>query len=181
VTANADRSTLPLSRVCSCRCWNGSPISTGAATPDFGRFGKAPWLPQAQLDAFEAAGTKRAAQAGRCRRVDCRRHCRARDLPTGLYANDDARIAVEYRRADTTLSTANGLSDYRRRTGSSRGNAVQGWLLALRYLMLMLDCDCLSRRWWRLRGPACGCSQRWRCWCAAVGTYARYGRGRGMR
>jgi hypothetical protein len=151
VTANAEWSTLPLSGL-FVQMLERLTISTRAASPEAGALDGTIWLPQAQLDAFGRLNDA-LTQAGIAGEL-LAEGTAGSDLPPGLYANDDARIAVNIAKPDTTLSTAQwppriiveGL-EVRAET------PLQGWLLAAALVMLMLDVIASLAVGGRLRGP----------------------------
>jgi hypothetical protein len=151
VTANAEWSTLPLSGL-FVQMLERLAISTRAATPEPGDLEGTIWLPQAQLDAFGRLDDARA-QAGVAGELIADGTA-GPDLPPGLYANDDARVAVNIAGPETTLSTAQWPARITVEGLEVRAETpLQGWLLAAALLMLMLDVIASIAVGGRLRGP----------------------------
>ncbi|MBS1301086.1 DUF4159 domain-containing protein [Loktanella sp. SALINAS62] len=151
VTANAEWSSLPLSGL-FVQMLERLAVSTRPASPDLDDLAGTVWLPQARLNAFGAL-IDATAQAG----VPGETLAGAvpgPNLPPGVYAFEDARVAVNVADADTTLATAQwparipveGLDIARERP-------LKGWLLAAALVLLAVDVIASLAVGGRLRGP----------------------------
>ena len=151
VTANAEWSTLPLSGL-FVQMLERLAVSTRPTAPDATDLDGTIWLPQAQLDAFGRLDDARS-ESGIPGEV-LMQGTAGPDLPPGLYANDDARLAVNIAGPDTTLATAQwparialeGL-DVEQET------PLKGWLLATALMLLSVDVLASLAVGGRLRGP----------------------------
>ncbi|MBU2357990.1 MAG: BatA domain-containing protein, partial [Alphaproteobacteria bacterium] len=151
VTANAEWSTLPLSGL-FVQMLERLAISTRPTAPDAEALEGTVWLPQARLDAFGRLddATSEAGIAGEV----LAQGLAGPDLPPGLYASDDARIAVNVAGPDTVLATAQwparipveGLA-------VARETPLKGGLLAAALALLMIDVIASLAVGGRLRGP----------------------------
>ncbi|MFZ3582976.1 DUF4159 domain-containing protein [Loktanella sp. DJP18] len=151
VTANAEWSTLPLSGL-FVQMLERLAISTRPTAPDATALEGTVWQPQAQLDAFGRLddATSEAGIAGEV----LTQGIAGPDLPPGLYASDDLRVAVNVAGPETTLATAQwparipveGLV-------VAEETPLKGWLLAAALAMLMVDVIASLAVGGRLRGP----------------------------
>jgi hypothetical protein len=154
VTANAEWSSLPLSGL-FVQMLERLAVSSGGARPDAEALAGTTWVPQAVLDAYGDLD-----EAGALPGVPGERLAEARpgpQVPPGLYAGDDRRLALNVIGAETTLAPATwperivveGLA-------VARETALKGWLLAAALAMLALDV--LAALWLagRLTGQARG-------------------------
>ncbi len=154
VTANAEWSTLPLSGL-FVSMLERLAVSTRAAPPTEADLAGTTWIPEAALDAVgrladvdTAPGVpgERLAEGGA-----------GPDLPPGLYAGEDRRIAVNAIDAETTLTPAawpasvvvEGLA-------LAREIPLKGTLLALALGLLLIDVLASLILAGRLRGPRAG-------------------------
>ncbi|ROU01051.1 DUF4159 domain-containing protein [Histidinibacterium lentulum] len=151
VTANAEWSTLPLSGL-FVDMLERLAVSTRPATPEAAELEGTVWQPEEVLTAFG-----RVEDAGALPGVPGERLAEGApgpELPPGLYAGDDRRIAVNVIAADRTLSaiswppriTVEGL-DVTRQTD------LKGWLLGAALLLLLADILASLALSGRLRGP----------------------------
>ncbi|WP_386679586.1 DUF4159 domain-containing protein [Loktanella sp. R86503] len=151
VTANAEWSTLPLSGL-FVQMLERLAISARVSTPELADLDGTVWLPQSQMDAFGRMNDART-QAGVAGAVIAQGTA-GPDLPPGLYADDDARMAVNVVGPDTVLSTAQWPAGTPVEGLEVRAETpLQGWLLAAALLMLMLDVIASLAVGGRLRGP----------------------------
>lgn len=151
VTANAEWSTLPLSGL-FVQMLERLAISTRPTAPDAEAPEGTVWLPQARLDAFGRLddATSEAGIAGEVLALGVV----GPYLPPGLYASEDARIAVNVAGPDTVLATAQwparvpveGLD-------VARETPLKGALLAAALALLMIDVIASLAVGGRLRGP----------------------------
>ncbi len=151
VTANAEWSTLPLSGL-FVQMLERLAVTTRPSSPDATELDGTIWLPQAQLSAFGQLNdaTSEAGIAGNV----LARGTAGPDLPPGLYASEDARIAVNVAGPDTIISTAQwparivveGLE-------IARETLLKGWLLAAALVLLMSDVIASLAVGGRLKGP----------------------------
>lgn len=137
VSANAEWSTLPLSGL-FVQMLERLAVSTRPSRPDAEDLAGTVWAPSEVLDAFgrvEDAGTMPGVQG-----EDLANGIPGPDLPPGLYAGDDRRIALNVIGPDATLAPAawparivvEGLSVVREL-------ALKGWLLSLALALLAID------------------------------------------
>ena len=151
VTANAEWSSLPLSGL-FVQMLERLAVTTRPGDADVADLDGTVWAPQARLDAFGQLG-----DAGSEAGVPGERLATGRagpELPPGLYASDDQRIAVNVGTAGTTLETAQwperipveGLD-------VTRETPLQGWLLAAALALLSVDVLASLAVGGRLRGP----------------------------
>jgi len=154
VTANAEWSTLPLSGL-FVQMLERLAVSTRPAMPDMEAMEGTSWMPEDVLDAFGVLQ-----DAGALPGVDGARLAQmtpAADMPPGLYAGEDRRIAVNVLNADSTLSATawparipvEGLDVVRE-------TPLKGWLLGAALVLLMLDILAALALSGRLRGPRAG-------------------------
>ena len=151
VTANAEWSSLPLSGL-FVQMLERLAVSTRPATPEPGDLEGTTWLPQALLDA-----------QGRLADVDTApgvagevlaRGTPGADLPPGLYASEDQRIAVNVIGPDTVLATAQWPASV-----PVEGldvvveTPLKGWLLGAALALLLADVIATLALGGRLRGP----------------------------
>ncbi|ARE38660.1 membrane protein, putative [Rhodovulum sp. P5] len=154
VTANAEWSTLPLSGL-FVQMLERLAVSTTPARPDAAELEGTTWVAEAVLDGFghvEKAGTLPGVAGDRL--VVARP---GPDLPPGLYAGDDRRLALNVIGADTQIAPAawparipvEGLA-------VARETLLKGWVLTAALLLLALDI--LASLWLsgRLRGRRSG-------------------------
>lgn len=151
VTANAEWSSLPLSGL-FVQMLERLAVSTRPARPDAAELEGTTWLPEVlltaegrldEVDTLPGVPGTRLAEA-----------TPGADLPPGLYAGEDRRIAVNVMGADSTLSPAawpahipvEGLT-------VARELALKGWLLSTALALLLADV--LAALWLsgKLRGP----------------------------
>ncbi|MBL3570557.1 LytTR family transcriptional regulator [Rhodovulum sulfidophilum] len=150
VTANAEWSTLPLSGL-FVQMLERLAVSTRPARPDAAELAGTTWVPQAVIDAFGEL-----AEAGKLPGVPGETLARAvpgPDLPPGLYAGEDRRLALNVIGTDTVLSPAawpariavEGLT-------VARETVLKGWVLAV--ALAIFAADILASLWLsgRLRG-----------------------------
>ena len=151
VTANADWSTLPLSGLFVAMLERLA-ISTRPTTPTLEDLAGTTWVGEEFLDAFGTL-TETDTAAG----VAGERLAEARpgpELPPGLYAGEDQRIADNVIGPETTLAPAawptriaiEGL-------GILRETALKGWLLGAALMLLLIDIIGSLFVSGRLRGP----------------------------
>ncbi|RYH03962.1 DUF4159 domain-containing protein [Salipiger sp. IMCC34102] len=151
VTANAEWSSLPLSGL-FVQMLERLAVSTRPETPEADVLEGTTWLPQARLDAFGEL-VDATSEAGVSGEVLADNTASA-DLPPGLYAFEDTRVAVNVADAETTLSTAQwpariaveGLD-------IAREMPLKGWLLAAALALLVVDVIASLAVGGRLRGP----------------------------
>jgi hypothetical protein len=151
VTANAEWSNLPLSGLfvqmlerlaVSSRALSAAPEDLAGTT----------WLPEDILDAWGELTPTDTLPGVTGERISEGRP--ARDLPPGLYAGEDRRLAVNTVGADATLAPAawpasvpvEGME-------AARETDLKGWLLAAAILMLVADVVASLALSGRLRGP----------------------------
>jgi hypothetical protein len=154
VTANAEWSNLPLS-VLFVQMLERLAVSTRPAAPTAEDLAGSTWVADEVLDAFGVV-TEAGSMAGVPGEVLAEGRI-GRDLPPGLYAGDDRRIALNVIGAETALSPAiwpervpvEGLAVVPER-------ALKGLLLSLAMVALLVDI--LASLWLggRLRGPRAG-------------------------
>ncbi|TCP62819.1 putative membrane protein (TIGR02226 family) [Rhodovulum bhavnagarense] len=150
VTANAEWSTLPLSGL-FVQMLERLAVSTRPQRPEAEELAGTTWMAEAVLDGFGAVG-----EAGSRPGVAGETLAEARpgpDLPPGLYAGEDRRLALNVIGADVALAPAEwparipveGLS-------VARETLLKGWLLA--GTLVLLAGDILASLWvsGRLRG-----------------------------
>jgi hypothetical protein len=151
VTANAEWSSLPLSGL-FVDMLERLAVSTRPTAPDATELAGTVWQPEEVLSAFG-----RVEDAGALSGVPGERLAEGApgpDLPPGLYAGDDRRIAINVISPDRTLAasswparlTVEGL-DVTRQTD------LKGWLLGAALLLLMADILASLALSGRLRGP----------------------------
>ncbi|WP_420859584.1 DUF4159 domain-containing protein [Marivivens marinus] len=151
VTANAEWSSLPLSGL-FVQMLERLAVSTRPARPDAAELEGTTWLPEVLLTAegrLEEVDTLPGVPGTRLAEATP-----GADLPPGLYAGEDRRIAVNVMGADSTLSPAawparipvEGLT-------VARELALKGWLLGAALALLLADV--LAALWLsgKLRGP----------------------------
>lgn len=151
VTANAEWSSLPLSGL-FVQMLERLAVSTRPATPDVQELVGTNWSIEETLTAFgdiEDAGTR----AGVTGETLAERQISA-DLPPGLYAGEDRRLAVNVISAETVLTpttwpdhiSVEGL-------GVVRETLLKGWSLTLALILLSLDVFATLALSGKLRGP----------------------------
>lgn len=151
VTANAEWSTLPLSGL-FVQMLERLAVSTRPSIPGAGELAGTVWTPEDVLDAFgrlRDAGTLPGIPGERIAEGTL-----SAELPPGLYAGQDSRIAVNVIDSDTTVAASRwpghlaveGLD-------AMRETALKGALLAI--AMILLAADVLASLWLsgRLRAP----------------------------
>ncbi|RYG93376.1 DUF4159 domain-containing protein [Loktanella sp. IMCC34160] len=151
VTANAEWSSLPLSGL-FVQMLERLAVSTRPARPDAAELEGTTWLPEVLLTAegrLDEVDTLPGVPGARLAEATP-----GADLPPGLYAGEDRRIAVNVMGADSTLSPAawparipvEGLT-------VARELALKGWLLGAALALLLADV--LAALWLsgKLRGP----------------------------
>ncbi len=137
VTANAEWSTLPLSGL-FVQMLERLAVSTRPTGPDAEELAGSIWVPERVLDAFgavEDAGTMTGV-AGE----DLARGIPGPNMPPGLYAADERRVALNVTGADTVIAPAEwpahvpieGLVEVEERS-------LKGWLLTLAMAVLAVD------------------------------------------
>ena len=154
VTANAEWSTLPLSGL-FVQMLERLAVSTRPARPDAAELDGTTWVPEAVLNAFGEVG-----EAGTLPGVPGEKLADARpgpDLPPGLYAGDDRRLALNVIGPETEIASAvwparipvEGLA-------VARETLLKGWFLAA--ALALLAADILASLWLsgRLRGARSG-------------------------
>jgi len=154
VTANAEWSTLPLSGL-FVQMLERLAVSTRPARPEAAELEGTTWVPEAVLNAFGEVG-----EAGTLPGVPGDRLAEGRpgpDLPPGLYAGDDRRLALNVIGPETDLAPASwparvpveGLE-------VARETFLKGWFLAA--ALALLAADILASLWLsgRLRGARSG-------------------------
>lgn len=155
VTANAEWSTLPLSGL-FVQMLERLAISTRPAMPDQQDLAGTTWMAHEVLDAF-----------GNLSRIDTMPGVTGErlgevlasgqpgpDLPPGLYAGADQRIAVNVSGSDTVLASAvwppripvEGLT-------ASRETPLKGWVLGVALTLLLIDIIASLALSGRMRGP----------------------------
>jgi hypothetical protein len=137
VTANAEWSSLPLSGL-FVQMLERLAVSSRPAQPSAEELAGTVWSPEKVLDAFG-----RLEDAGTLPGVPGERLAEARlgpDLPPGLYAGDERRLAVNVARADTVLAPARWPASVPvEGMGAQREMALAGPLFAAALMILMLD------------------------------------------
>ncbi|SEW30847.1 N-terminal double-transmembrane domain-containing protein [Cognatiyoonia koreensis] len=151
VTANAEWSTLPLSGL-FVQMLERMAVSTRPSTPDAETLEGTTWLPEDVLNAFGQLedGATLPGVAGELLAAPVP----SADLPPGLYAGPDQRIAVNVMQPESTLATA----QWPARIAVEgmeivRETALKGWLLAAALALLMVDIIASLAVGGRLRGP----------------------------
>ncbi|SEM97960.1 N-terminal double-transmembrane domain-containing protein [Loktanella fryxellensis] len=151
VTANAEWSTLPLSGL-FVQMLERLAVSSRTATTEETALDGTTWLPQAQLDAFGTL-TDATSEAGIAGEVLAAGTI-GPDLPPGLYASEDASIAVNVAGPDTVLTTAQwpaGITVEGVETAAE--TPLKGWLLTAALALLAIDVLASLAVGGRLRGP----------------------------
>ncbi len=154
VTANAEWSTLPLSGL-FVQMLERLAVSTRPARPDAADLEGTVWVPSEVLDGFghvQDAGTMPGV-AGE----DLGSATPGPDLPPGLYAGEDRRIALNVIGADTTIAPTTWPSRIAvEGLEVLREIALKGWLLSL--ALAILAADIIASLWLsgRLTGPRSG-------------------------
>jgi len=154
VTANAEWSTLPLSGL-FVQMLERLAVSTRPARPEAAALEGTTWVPEAVLDAFgevEQAGTLPGVPGEKLAEA-----APGPDLPPGLYAGEDRRLALNVIGPDTQIAASawparlpvEGLA-------VASETLLKGWLLAL--ALCLLAADVIASLWLsgRLRGRADG-------------------------
>ena len=140
VTANAEWSTLPLSGL-FVQMLERMAVSTRPTAPDAADLEGQIWVPQVGLDAFgrlndagEVAGVEGAALAAAFATGP------SAQLPPGLYAGEDRRIALNVIRADTMLAAPVWPADIAREgLDVQTEQALKGTALAAALSLLLVD------------------------------------------
>jgi hypothetical protein len=151
VTANAEWSTLPLS-VLFVQMLERLAVSTRSATPLAGDLEGTTWVPEEVLDAYGVLSAVDTLPGVTGEQIVA--GLPGREMPPGLYAGEDRRIAVNVISPETVLAPAAWPGDV-----TVEGmNVVQetnlkGWLLGGALVMLMLDILASLALSGRLRGP----------------------------
>ncbi|WP_084861169.1 DUF4159 domain-containing protein [Salibaculum halophilum] len=154
VTANAEWSTLPLSGL-FVQMLERLAVSTRPAVPDLEALEGTSWMPEDVLDAFgvlEDAGALPGVDGDRLADLTP-----GAEMPPGLYAGEERRIAVNVFTADSTLQPTawpdripvEGLE-------VTRETPLKGWLIGGALMLLMLDILAALALSGRLRGPRAG-------------------------
>jgi hypothetical protein len=151
VTANAEWSTLPLSGL-FVQMLERLAVSTRALAPGAADLAGTTWMPEDVLDAWGELGPADTLPGVTGERIAAGRT--GPDLPPGLYAGEDRRLAVNTLAADATLSPAawpagipvEGLA-------AAPETDLKGWLLAAAILILAADVAASLAVSGRLRGP----------------------------
>jgi hypothetical protein len=151
VTANAEWSNLPLSGL-FVQMLERLAVSTRAIAPTDEDLAGTTWMPEDVLDAWGELSPTDTLPGVTGERIAEGRP--GADLPPGLYAGDDRRLAVNTVSADATLAPAawpasvpvEGME-------SAREVDLKGWLLAAAVLMLVTDVIASLALSGRLRGP----------------------------
>ncbi|MDR9426663.1 MAG: DUF4159 domain-containing protein [Salibaculum sp.] len=154
VTANAEWSTLPLSGL-FVQMLERLAVSTRPAVPDLEAMEGTRWMPEDVLDAFGVLE-----DAGALPGIDGARladFTPGPEIPPGLYAGEERRIAVNVFNADSTLQ-ATAWPDRIPVEGLevTRETPLKGWLLGGALVLLMLDILAALALSGRLRGPRAG-------------------------
>lgn len=151
VTANAEWSNLPLSGL-FVQMLERLAVSTRALTPAEDDLTGTTWVPEEVLDAWgELTSTDTLPGVTGERLAEGRP---AADLPPGLYAGDDRRLALNTVTADMTLAPAAWPADVPvEGMESAREIDLKGWLLAAAILALVVDVVASLALSGRLRGP----------------------------
>ncbi len=154
VTANAEWSSLPLSGL-FVQMLERLAVSTRPASPTLEELTGTTWVAEDVLDAFGVV-----ADAGTMPGVPGERLAQGRisaDLPPGLYAGDDRRLALNVIAADRTLAAASWPADIVvEGLAVVRETALKGALLAAALGLLALDIVASLWLGGRLRGPRGG-------------------------
>ena len=158
VTANAEWSSLPLSGL-YVQMLERLAISTRPTTPTAEDLEGTVWTPAAVLDAYgdlrevdTLAGVDGAVLADGLARAQP-----SVDMPPGLYAGDDRRIALNVTGADTTLAPAEWPARIAiEGMAAEREIDLKGWLLAGALGLLMIDILASLALAGRLRGARSG-------------------------
>jgi hypothetical protein len=153
VTANAEWSSLPLSGL-FVQMLERLAVSTRPTAPDAADLEGQIWVPQVGLDAFgrlndagEVAGVEGVALAGAFRDGP------TAQMPPGLYAGDDRRIALNVISADTVLRAASWPGDIAREgLDVQTEQALKGAALAVALSLLLIDVLAALALSGRLRG-----------------------------
>jgi len=154
VTANAEWSTLPLSGL-FVQMLERLAVSTRPAVPDLEAMEGTNWMPEDVLNAFgvlEDAGALPGVDGSRLANLTP-----GAEMPPGLYAGEERRIAVNVFNTDSRLQATTwpdripveGLE-------MARETALKGWLLGGALMLLMLDILAVLALSSRLRGPRAG-------------------------
>jgi hypothetical protein len=151
VTANAEWSTLPLSGL-FVQMLERLAVSTRALAPGAADLAGTTWMPEDVLDAWGELGPADTLPGVTGERIAAGRP--GPDLPPGLYAGEDRRLAVNTLAADATLAPAawpagipvEGLA-------AAPETDLKGWLLAAAILILAADVAASLAVSGRLSGP----------------------------
>ncbi len=151
VTANAEWSNLPLSGL-FVQMLERLAVSTRALTPAEDDLTGTTWVPEEVLDAWgELTSTDTLPGVTGERLAEGRP---AADLPPGLYAGDDRRLALNTVNADMALGPAAWPASVPvEGMDSAREIDLKGWLLAAAILALVVDVVASLALSGRLRGP----------------------------
>jgi hypothetical protein len=150
VTANADWSNLPLSGL-FVQMLERLAVSTRALAPSDEDLTGTTWIPSDVLDAWGELTPTDTLPGVTGERVAQGRP--GPDLPPGLYAGDDRRLAVNTVGADTTLAPAAWPADIPvEGMATTAETDLKGWLLAAAILILIADVVASLALSGRLRG-----------------------------
>ena len=168
VTANANWSNLPLSGL-FVQMLDRLAISTRPAAPDAEDLAGTVWTAERVLDGFGALQ-----EAGALPGVAGPRLADAEagpDLPPGLYASGDRRLALNAVARDRVLAAVDWPASVPvEGVEVARETALKGWLLAL--ALTLLSIDILAALWLagRLTGPRAGLAAALLCAVALTGA-----------
>jgi hypothetical protein len=151
VTANAEWSSLPLSGL-FVQMLERLAVSTRAATPQAEDLAGTTWVPEEVLDAFGVLSDVDTIPGVSGERIATA--LPGRDMPPGLYAGEDRRLAVNVIGPETVLAPAAWPGDVQVEgmTVVQETN-LKGWLLGAALVMLMVDILASLALSGRLRGP----------------------------
>jgi hypothetical protein len=151
VTANAEWSNLPLSGL-FVQMLERLAISTRALAPSDEDLAGTTWLPEDVLDAWGDLTPTDTLPGVTGERIAEGRP--GPDLPPGLYAGDDRRLAVNTVTAETTLAPAAWPASIPVEGMETTAETdLKGWLLAAAILFLIVDVVASLALSGRLRGP----------------------------
>jgi hypothetical protein len=154
VSANAEWTSLPLSGL-FVQMLERLAISSNAARPDAGDLAGTTWTAERVLDAFGALQ-----EAGDLPGVPGERLAEARvgpELPPGLYASGDRRLAVNVIAADRGLAAAEWPAGVAvEGLVVAREQPLKGWVLTVALALLLVDLVASLALAGRLRGTRAG-------------------------
>ncbi|MGB3245995.1 MAG: DUF4159 domain-containing protein [Sulfitobacter sp.] len=137
VTATAEWSTLPLSGL-FVEMLERLAVSTSSATPDAAAMEGTVWTPIRVMDGYGALSD--AGNLGGVDGVDLVTAAPGADMPPGIYATGERRLARNVFTADSTLTPVSWPADVPvRGLAVAPEQPIAGWLLSLAIMFLMAD------------------------------------------